>query len=456
MVFKARLVARGFEENTQQLRSDCPTCSKESLRMVLGILASKSWSLQAIDIKSAFLQGYPISRELYLKPPPEANTTSLWKLIKTPYGLVDAGRQWFLRVQEEFAALGAVQCSLDQAVFIWPDPTGDGPCALLVAHVDDFLYGGNQYFHKNILPKIRSIFTVGVEESSNLTYLGIDVKQDTHNKAILLSTNSYTSCLREIDISSMGIDRQRPLTSTELTQLKTAAGQLNWAVNQSRPDCAFDSCIVSTSTRNCTINDIHRANKALRKARAQEVSLRYPALDLHSLHIVTFCDASLANLKDRGSQGGFITFLVDKDGAYCPLTWQSKRIRRVVNSSLAAECLSAVEASETSVALASSLKQLLCLSPSSAIPISVISDNRSLVDAVHTSTSVDSSRLQIDISILREMIQEGEIKQFRWIETKRQVANALTKAGAPVEYLLSILKGSLTYNSNSGEFITVQ
>ena len=42
---KARLVARGFEE-TQDFRTDSPTCSKEGLRLSLTIIASKRLDIE--------------------------------------------------------------------------------------------------------------------------------------------------------------------------------------------------------------------------------------------------------------------------------------------------------------------------------------------------------------------------------------------------------------------------
>ena len=41
VITKARLVARGFEENTTDLRKDSPTCSRESVRILLSVAASK-------------------------------------------------------------------------------------------------------------------------------------------------------------------------------------------------------------------------------------------------------------------------------------------------------------------------------------------------------------------------------------------------------------------------------
>ena len=52
--FKARLVVRGFEEDTSTIRKDSPTCIKESFRLILAIVASNKWSVNSLDIQAAF------------------------------------------------------------------------------------------------------------------------------------------------------------------------------------------------------------------------------------------------------------------------------------------------------------------------------------------------------------------------------------------------------------------
>ena len=88
---KARLVARGFEETENNFRIDSPKCLKKSLRVVLTIAASKCQTVNAIDIKAAFLLRRPIDRKVFLKPPKEAGANGkLWLLKKAVYGLIDA------------------------------------------------------------------------------------------------------------------------------------------------------------------------------------------------------------------------------------------------------------------------------------------------------------------------------------------------------------------------------
>ena len=62
-IIKARLVARGFEENLlYEQQRDSSTCAKVSLRTVMSVVASYSWECNALDIKSSFLQENPIER----------------------------------------------------------------------------------------------------------------------------------------------------------------------------------------------------------------------------------------------------------------------------------------------------------------------------------------------------------------------------------------------------------
>ena len=72
-VTKARLVARGFQEWVDDLRTDSPTCMRETLKVLLTLSVCKGYQLNSIDIKAAFLQGKDIDRTVFLRPPREAN-----------------------------------------------------------------------------------------------------------------------------------------------------------------------------------------------------------------------------------------------------------------------------------------------------------------------------------------------------------------------------------------------
>ena len=101
MTRKTRLVARGCEENSEDLVTYSPTCQKDSFRLVLVIIASKGWDLNSLDVRAAFLQGQPLERDIYLRPPKQAKCKdTLWKLQKAVYGLDYASRYWYMRVKD--------------------------------------------------------------------------------------------------------------------------------------------------------------------------------------------------------------------------------------------------------------------------------------------------------------------------------------------------------------------
>ena len=106
-VVKARRVRRGYEEDTKGLRKDSPTCSREAVRLALSLTLAMGWTCHSLDIKAVYLQGNEISREVYLRPPPEFADGQLWKLRKTVYGLCDAARHWYLRVRDQLTNIGA-------------------------------------------------------------------------------------------------------------------------------------------------------------------------------------------------------------------------------------------------------------------------------------------------------------------------------------------------------------
>ena len=156
-------------------------------------------------------------------------------------------------------------------------------------------------------------------------------------------------------------------------------------------------------------------------------------------------------MPNGGSQGGYISFIVDKNGVFSPVTWQSRKIRRVVKSTIGAECLAAVEAAEVTIFIATMIRDVLKLS--SNIDSFLFCDNRNLVNAVHSSTNLEDKRLVLDISILRDLVEQRELTEFLWIATDLQLADVLTKQGASSKLLLNVLNNvSLRFHKSSGSF----
>ena len=173
---KARLVARGYEEeNKDSLKADSPTISTDNLRLLFAIIATHHWKICDLDIKAVFLQGNPILRDIYLKPPVEAGKNKLRKLKTTVCGLVDVARSWYMTVKEELLKLGTEMSTFDEAFFIW---RSEGELhGVIGCHVDDFIYGGSVLFNQQDIDKIKEKFEISREDDCMLKYVGQEVKQ---------------------------------------------------------------------------------------------------------------------------------------------------------------------------------------------------------------------------------------------------------------------------------------
>ena len=87
MKLKSWLVAKGFEEDClEEIQKYSPTIDKSSLRAVLLVIAQHNWSVNTIDIKTAFLQSEEFQWNVYIRPTAEASTKKIWKLRKCIYG----------------------------------------------------------------------------------------------------------------------------------------------------------------------------------------------------------------------------------------------------------------------------------------------------------------------------------------------------------------------------------
>ena len=159
---KARLMARGFEEDNRNLNKESPTCFKDSFRVINAIVAQKQWKLNATD-KTAFLQGEEFDREVYLYPPKEANTNRIRKLKKCVYGLADASLKWYGRVKSFLFQNNGKMSVADPSVFYWHN--GTVLLGIICVHVDDFLWAGVTDFENDIVNNLRLTFKIGKEET---------------------------------------------------------------------------------------------------------------------------------------------------------------------------------------------------------------------------------------------------------------------------------------------------
>ena len=426
---KARLVARGFEEEqVKDIPKDAPTCSSESLRVIISVIAQKKWKVNTMDISTAFLQGSEMKRDIFIKPPKEASANgNLWKLNKCVYGLCDASLSWYHKVCEIMDQCGVTKSKVDPAVFYWLN--NNEVCGVLACHVDDFLWAGDKCYEESVIQKIRENLLVGQEHTEDdgaFAYVGIEIKNV--QGSIHLSQKEYINSMKTISLDGKrAMEKESPLTFQEKDELQSKIGQILWVARQSRPDVIFDASKLASEFKDATINTVLQANKIIKHLKSETVELRFQHLE-NDIDLVIFSDSSLGNLCDGGTQGGQFILLRGKSGMFSPLTWQSKRIRRVARSTLAAETLALADAIDNGVFLCTLFNELTCgLSKPENLKVTCITDNHSLFDAMKSTKHVSEKRLRLDINGIKEFLQTSPGNKIVWVETCFQLADCLTK-----------------------------
>lgn len=185
-----------------------------------------------MDIKTAFLQGQKIQRDVFIRPPKEAVCSGK---------VCDASLYRYNKVKSVMVESGAKMSQVDPAVYYWLNDSGD-VIGVLASHVDDFIWGGTAEFETTVISHVRSKFNIGKEDSHTFQYVGIDTDLVNEDEQIYLHRNDYADNLIPIQLNKVrAMQRNSQLTTNEVDLLRSKVGQLLWTVHQSRPDILFDA-----------------------------------------------------------------------------------------------------------------------------------------------------------------------------------------------------------------------
>ncbi|WJZ86369.1 hypothetical protein VitviT2T_005829 [Vitis vinifera] len=143
--YKAKLVAKGFtqKKGIDYTETFSPVSKKDSLHIILTLVAYFDLELQQMDVKTAFLNE-ELEEEVYMKQPegfPSSDGEKLvCKLKKSIYGLKQASRQWYLKFHNIIYSFGFVENVMDQYIYL---KVNRSKVYFLVLYVDDILLATN-------------------------------------------------------------------------------------------------------------------------------------------------------------------------------------------------------------------------------------------------------------------------------------------------------------------------
>ena len=444
---KARFVVKGCQEDTDP-RSDSPTASKDSFKLFISVAANEGFKMKSLDVTSAFLQGYPLERDVYIKPPPErAEQGKVWRLKKSCYGLYDASRKWFLAVQEKLQAMGMKSLSGDDCFFyLIKNEKLVGICLI---HVDDFLIAGDKKFLDDTEDALKERFTFGRIEAGKFKFTGLNIKESL--EGIFIDQNDYVQSLHPIKIDKLA-GKEEKLSKEKFAEFRRLTGQLSWAAENTRPDLSFDARELSTKNKEATYDDLKHANKVLKKAQLEkDVCLKFTKLGkLEDLKVVTYTDSSYRNAENKEkSVGGRLIVLANKKGECNPLLWKSKTIQQVCKSVKTAETRSLERGLEDAIYLARMIQEIYTGKVTeNQIPVEVKIDSKTLHDSLHSTKQVDEKTIRHLLSWIKQQIEEKTVQQIDWVCAEDQLADVFTKKNAKTDSILSVIQeGNLLLRS---------
>lgn len=408
---------------------NAPTANKITIKLLLALAASRELEVRTNDVRRAFLQTEDISRTVYIKPPVEAGLppNKGWLLKRAVYGLVDASRAYFLRHAKELKELGLNPLQFDPATFVKHN-RGEFEAAY-ASHVDDCLAVGEKKTLDDTHNKMAQKLQYGEVQTIPAMFLGINISRNS-NGDIVLDQKHYLDGMEVPDLQQLqGLVKQDVLPEHLQSTFRSLASKLNMLALSSRPDFAFTAKTLTSRYGKATKSDFTTAVRLIKRAKAESTDLVIPNLgESGDWLLVGISDASNKTSNEIFSVGGHVIMLVNsKTEAAAVIHWSSKKITRVVSSSLAAETLGLQQMMGT-LYLVRQLLEGLIGNQAKQIPCLALTDSKNLWSCIHNISSCSDPRLQSDIISIRQAIHEDKtIQEVRYIHSSQMLADCLTK-----------------------------
>ena len=258
--YRARLVAKGFSEihGVDYFQTFAPTVSTKSLLILLHLAAANNWEIRSIDVGNAYLEA-DIDTELYMELPKESKTAprQVVRLLKSLYGLKQAGELWNRRLHGILESMGFKRCFSDCCVYKRPSPKGD---LYLAVYVDDILILGGALselldFESTLATHVKKLTIKGDAEG----FVGFEFKRDRERRIITLTQSQFINDTLHAEGLSEAKTKTTPGMSTvDLNKaargdpanpqpMREVVGKIRYAVDHSHPEGLFTASQLSSA-----------------------------------------------------------------------------------------------------------------------------------------------------------------------------------------------------------------
>lgn len=427
--YKARLVAKGF---TQKYGIDyketySPVVRYSTIRTLLALAVNLDMQVDHMDVKTAFLNG-DLTETVFMEQPEgykvKGKENHVFKLNKAIYGLKQASRAWYEKIDKALIDLQFRRSLNEPCVYIKQDNTGE--LIILALYVDDILLISKNTPEKNKLKdELMKVFEM--RDLGKATHvLGMRLRQD-QGKISIDQKNYIQKVLEQFNMKDckpastpleIGLKLEKGNQNDLHSQYRSLIGCIMYIAVCTRPDIAHAASILSQ------FNDCHSeahwkaAKRVLRYLKGtMDYNLVYEYIK-SELTVTGFVDADWASNFDRRSYTGYI-FEIGGSA----VSWESRKQRTVALSSTEAEYMAIADGTKEAMFLRSFLNECI----GSFLFVTMYNDSQSAQKLCNSQLHHSRSK-HIDVRhhFVREVVKD-KIVNLEYMCTEQMPADVLTK-----------------------------